>query len=390
MIPKTISASSLQVADGCLARYKAENIDFTPSPAPKTAANVGTSVHGALEKFVEICYMAKTAEPTLELLLTLYRISYLNTFDTVEHDTPEYRDGEAMLKTWHKRTSFEGVTVVSVEKKYRMSVPSSVGDIPLSYIWDRCEIYYENGKKILRVVDYKTIQAMLSPDRLRGMLQPRIYDLAARVHFKDQDIDEFQIVFDLLRHEPIGLIFSRDEAVATWQAIKDRLERIIAADEDNPPETLNPDCPYCVRKTHCRALRKNIKGEGIFSLDDIDVVAHLRREMDYQFRGLKSAIEELDGRLIAEARDRNVLAFPVENGDWTVNVTASKRRSLDNKAVAKIIGPDIMAEYGKVGVTDVDKLIAAGRLTDEQVEAIRRAMSFSVSDESIRIVPAKK
>ena len=390
MIPKTISASSLQVADGCLARFHAENIEFTPSPAPKTAANVGTSCHGALEKYVEICYMSRTAEPTLDLLLALYRISYLNTFDTVEHDTPEYRDGEQMLKRWFERTSFEGITVVSVEQKRRIPVPSSVGDIPLSYIWDRCDIFYEDGKKILRIVDYKTIQALLSPDRLRGMLQPRIYDLAARTQFKDQGIDEFQVVFDLLRHEPVGLTFSRDEAVATWQAIKDRLERIIAADEDNPPETLNPDCPYCVRKAHCKALRRNVKGEGIFSLDDIDEVARIRREMEYQSKGLATAIKELDERLLAVAREHQVLAYLVEDGEWQVNVTAQRRRNVDNRIVAGIIGPEIMAEFGKLNVTDVDKLIASGRLTDDQVAGIRRAMGYSVCEESIKITPAKK
>lgn len=388
MRPKTISASSLNTADGCLARYKAENIEFTPSPDLKVAANIGTSVHGALENYVRHVYMERKVEASLDLLLMYYRASYLETFDTVEHDTDEYRDGEELVKKWYDRTDLSGVEILSVEQKRRMPVPSSVGDIPLTYIWDRCDFFEEGGKRIIRIVDYKTIRANLSPDGVRELLQARIYDLAARAQFKDAEIDEFHVVFDLLRHEQVGVIFSRDEAASTWAAVKARLERILAADNDNPPETLNADCAYCVRKNNCKTLQKNMHGEGIFSIQDISEVARLRSQLDYQSKGLTKAIEELDSRLIAHARNEDVLMFNTDDGH-KVSINASKRRTVDARAAAKAIGPEKMAEIGKLNLKDIDKLIESGELTDEQNTLLARSMSYTVSNESVKITPPK-
>ena len=388
MIPKTISASSLQTADSCLARYKAENLDFTPTAADKVAANIGTAVHGALEMYVEAVYMKKDYEPDFDLLLTFYRMSYLKTFDTVETKTPEFKDGEAMLKTWFNRTDLSGVTVMSVEKKTRMPVPSSIGPVPLTYIWDRCDFFEENGRRIIRVVDYKTIRANLSPDDLRQMLQPRIYDLAARAQFKDENIDEFQIVLDLLRHEPVGVIFSREDATEMWAGIKARLERIIATSDTNPPETLNKDCPYCVRKLQCKTLQKNIAGGGVFSLTTIEEITKKRYELASQQAGIEAAVKELDQLLIAHAQHEQVLYFADDT--YKVSIYARKTRTLDSVEAAKILGPELMGTIGKVRLGDVDELIKSGTLTDEQVAALKRAMSYTISDESVKVVPKVK
>lgn len=390
MRPKTISASALNVAELCLARYKAENIDFTPHTEAKTAANIGTSVHGALEEFVRKVYMEKAIENTLEALISYYDQSFVKTFGALKKHSPEYIDGHELLEKWFKRTDLSSVEVISVEKKTRMPVPSSIGPVPMTYIWDRCDIFYEGDKKILRITDYKTIQRMLSPDNLRGLLQARIYDLAARTQFKDQGIDEYQVVFDLLRHDPVGVVFSYDEAVSTWEAVKAALERIIATPDDRAPETLNPECAYCVRKTTCGAIQRNIAGGGIFSIEDISEIAKLRMDMENQSRGLAAAISELDQRLLAHAESEGVLSFNTDDDLLTVDVTASRRRTVDARMAADILGPDIMARYGKLGVGDLDKLIASGDLSASQIKEVGRAISFTVSDEKIRVGPAKK
>lgn len=388
MIPKTISASSLQTADSCLARYKAENLDFTPTAADKVAANIGTAVHGALEMYVEAVYMKKDYEPDFQLLMTFYRMSYLKTFDTVETKTPEFKDGEAMLKTWFARTDLSGVMVMSVEKKTRMPVPSSIGPVLMTYIWDRCDFFEENGKRIIRVVDYKTIRANLSPDDLRKMLQPRIYDLAARAQFKDENIDEFQIVLDLLRHEPVGVIFSREDAEDMWAGIKARLERIIATPDENPPETLNKDCPYCVRKLQCKTLQRNIAGGGTFSIMPIEDVMRKRYELASQQAGIASALEELDKRLTTHAQHENVLFFA--DDDYKVSISARRTRTIDSVEAARILGPEMMGTIGKVRLGDVDELIKAGKVTDAQIVELKRAMGYTLSDPSVKVVPKTK
>lgn len=391
MIPRTVSASALQVADLCLARYKAENIEYTPTDeSEKVAANVGTSCHYALEKYVEIVYMKKAMEPSLELLLQFFHVGYLETFDTVEFDTPEYKDGVAMLKKWYARTDLSDVTVVSVETKTRFPMETSVGFIPLTYIWDRCDIFIDpaTGKKVCRVVDYKSIRAQLGHEEVRGKLQARIYDVMARIQFRDQGIEEFQVVFDLLRHEPVGVIFSREEAEATWNGVLARIERIIATPDDKAPETLNAECPYCVRKMACNTLRRNIAGGGVFSIGNIDTAVARRYELGSQLAGIKAALDELDSYILKHAEMENELTFDVDA--LHVAISASRRRTVDATIAADVLGPELMARYGKLNVGDIDKLIEEGNLTAEQVTELRRSITFSLSAPSVKITPKKK
>ena len=389
MIPKTVSASSLSTADGCLARYKAENLDFTPSPAEKVAANVGTACHGALEDFVRMVHLDKTHAWTWDLLEILYKRSYLKTFDTVEWKTPEYKDGLTMVRRWFDRTDLSGRTVISVETKTRMPIPTSVGEIPMTYIWDRCDTYIEDGLVIVEVTDYKTIRAMLGPDDVRDKLQARIYDLAVRAQFRDTHVDEFRIVFDLLRYDPVGVVYSREEAVETWAAIKARCERIIATDGARPPETINAECGYCVRKLTCKTLQKNVAGGGVFAVsDDLSKVAEMRMTLANQLKGMESALEELDTILVQHAKNEDVLVF--NEGEFKITISARKRRNIDSVAAGHILGPDIMSRHGKLSITDIDKMIASGALTPEQIKALDRTIGYTVSDASVKVVPTKK
>src|SRR3954467_5007859 len=151
MRPKSISASSLNVADLCLARYKAEHIDRGRGMSGN-AASLGTSVHGALEMYVKNCIMETTFPQTINQLLEFFRISYMTYFSS-DLETEEYLDGVQMLKAWHKRTDFSQFTVVSTEVKTSFPVPTTIGPLPFNYIWDRFD---QIGPREYRVVDYKT------------------------------------------------------------------------------------------------------------------------------------------------------------------------------------------------------------------------------------------
>lgn len=385
MRPLTISASSLNTADLCLARYQAENILFTPSGANRTAANIGTACHGALEHYVATVYMKKEQAASFGLLQELYDASFKETFDTVEASGPEYEDGLSQLKTWYLRTDLSDVQVLSVETKTRFPIPTSAGDIPFTYICDRIDLITEpNGKRIIRVVDYKTIRAFLSHDEVRDKLQARVYDLMMRIQFKDQNIDEYQVVFDLLRHEPVGVVFTREEAELTYKAIIARAERILATPDDNPPETLNQECPYCVRKTQCKAMRKNIAGGGLFSIPNIEAAVEMREQLDSQARGLKSTLEELDSYIIEYSKQNEALNFVTEN-DYRVVVSARKTRDVNNATAASILGPELMKRYGKLGVGDIDNIIKDGLVTPEQAEQLKKAIGFKLSAPSIKV-----
>jgi len=382
--PKTISASALNTADMCLARYQAENILFTPTNADKSAANVGTACHAALENYVRIVYMERAQKPSFDLLGTLYDVAFKKTFDTVEASGPLFDDGFDLLKRWFLRTDLSDVTVVSVEKKTRFPIPTSQGDIPFTYIVDRVDLIQEGDRKILRIVDYKTIRAFLSHDDVREKLQARVYDLMMRIEWKGQGIDEFQVVFDLLRHEQVGVIFSAEEAKEAYYGIIARAERILATPDENPPETLNPECPYCVRKTQCRALRKNIQGGGLFSIPDIDAAVGMRHELDSQSKGLKSAMEELDSYIIEYSKQNDALTFTTDD-DHRVTISARKTRDVNNTTAASILGPELMKRYGKIGVGDIDQIIRDELVDAETAEKLRKAIGFKLSAPSIKI-----
>jgi hypothetical protein len=52
MIPKSVSASSLDVAEKCMAMYRASHLD-RGAGLGNPAAQLGTTLHAALEKFVD-------------------------------------------------------------------------------------------------------------------------------------------------------------------------------------------------------------------------------------------------------------------------------------------------------------------------------------------------
>lgn len=388
MIPKTISASSLQVADGCLARYHAENILFTNGPDTKDAARLGTACHFALEKYVEAVYMNKSQEPNLDLLIMFYNVGFVEQFSHEEVGNALFKDGDVMLRDWFQRTDLTGREIISVEKKTRYPVPSSQGDIPLTYIWDRCDRYVEDGRTIVEVVDYKTIRANVTPEELRTKLQARIYGLMARVQFKGQQVDEFRVTFDLLRYGRVTVSFDAEEDAATWRGVLARLERILATPADRAPRTINADCGYCVIKAQCPAIRKNIDAGGFFSIDDIRVASERRFEAAAQIKALEGALAELDTFILRYAQDEDLDSF--EEGEYAVKVGMRRTRTIDPKMAARILGDATFARYGKLGISDIDKLLKGDDISPEQKVQLRDAIGIAIGKASVSVTRAKK
>src|SRR5688500_1808382 len=118
MKPKTLSASSLSVAEKCMARWKTEYIDRVRGPGG-SAADLGTTCHAALEEFVTICYIADEKMPDEWMILkTCYDRAFPVTFGS-DFSVPEYADGIDMLMKWHKQNvpNLRGHEILSTEKK---------------------------------------------------------------------------------------------------------------------------------------------------------------------------------------------------------------------------------------------------------------------------------
>lgn len=378
MIPRTLSASSLNVAETCMARWKAENFERVPS-MDNAPALTGTSVHGGLESFVKSVYIDKKADwSDKQLLLDMYQLAYVETFNTANLETDEYADGLELTNKWYDRTTIKG-TVISCETKSNFPIKTSVGDIPFTYIWDRCD---QLDATTIKVVDYKTIRAYLSSEDLKRKIQPRAYALAAQIQFPQAE--RIWVEFDLLRHDSVGAVFTKEDNAAMYRYLQRAAERIIATDEENTPETLNPECHFCVRKVVCKTLGRAAAGGTVFGIS-AEEAALRKLEIDSQIKALGYLSAELDTVLMAEAQLRDEIEWVTPSAK--VAITARKTRKINPTAVANIIGYDIAKKYNGFTMGNVDKLLKGHELTDEQKNELRAEIYFTWGEPSAKVTP---
>jgi hypothetical protein len=378
MIPKSLSASALSTAETCLARYHAENFTRTPS-MNNNAASVGSSVHFGLEHFVKGVYLEKKVEwSNIDYLIDMYKLGYTETFGSSDFETPEFEDGLELTKNWHERTEITD-TVVSCEVKDHFMVKTSAGEIPFNYIWDRAD---QIDEKTFRVVDYKTIRLPVSAEDLKLKIQPRAYALAAQI--KWPEAERIWVTYDLLRHDQVGAVFTKEDNINFWKFLRRATERIIATPETKVPETLNPECRFCVRKARCTALNKAITGGTIFSVTP-DEAAHRKLEIDSQIKGLEALSNELDKILLAEAEARD--EFEWDTDSVSVKISASKRRQVNSNAVSHVVGPELTAKYGNFTLSNVDKMLKEDVLTLEQKMELKNLISVKWGEPTAKIKP---
>ena len=379
---RTISASGYQVAETCLKRYHAEYVLRTPKTETSEPANLGTAVHGALEDYVKAIFVDKVnLAPTLKNLLNFYNKHFEKVFGTADRSNEWYPQGKEQLTTWFKRTDLTTVEVISTEKKSSILIPTSQGNRPYNYIWDRCDKFYEDGKLIIRVVDYKTWRKNWTPKEMRHKTQVRMYALAAAIQFKDLNPDEIWVQLDQLRYGNPEVKFNREENKETWRYIKRQAEMIIEADPRYLEETLNPECGYCVLKTTCTKLKKNIDGGGVWSLKTDAELAEALEALDNQQKGAESAANEV--RAILQARMDNEDKDSLDVGNFTVEFSKTPRRQTNNRAVSLIVGPDLSKQLGKFNVSDVDDLIKSGELGPEKTKQLATVFTKSVTTKAV-------
>lgn len=380
MEPKSFSATAFDVAQLCLARYKAEHIDRSKGFGG-TAASLGTSVHGALELYVKTVILEGKAPESLKLLEDYFKMSYMSTFSTTEINTIEFLEGWEMLKKWYKRTDFTKFKVLSCEVKENFPINTSIGPIPFNFIWDRHD---QLGENTYRVVDYKTNRWGLNPGDLRDKVQARAYGLAAQIKYPDAE--RIWVEFDMLRHDgPVGIVFSRDDNIATWAFMKRQAEAIISAPAD-PPETLNTQCLFCVRKTECSALRKNIDVGGVMKTGaDIERLVDVRAELEYQKKAVTAAIADLDKVILGRAKEEDRLDF--ESTLFTMKVGVSARRAIDAERAEHVLPKEIIDRYFRKSITiaEVTKLLKGNELTEEQKDALGSLIYMHKGEPSVKI-----
>lgn len=364
MIPRSLSASSISVAEACLARWQAENHQRSERLSGN-AALLGTSVHAGLEKYVDLVYIQRQHEKDFKLLEMFYQTGFLETFGHLDKATREYKEGLKMIRDWIDRTNFDGIEVLSVEKKETFQLPTSAGPIPFNYIFDRLD-RLENGD--IRVVDYKSSAWPLKPEDLERKIQARVYALVARMKFKDEAPERVWVQFDMLRHTPVARMFSVDECRETWQYLKRAAERIIHTPDDEAPETLNDECRFCIRVANCGAVMSNTVGGGTVNMPVEEAIDRLA-----QLAAKKSALESAINTL------QDIIKADAQAYDWTERQTdrsrvswkSQQRRQVDAAMISPLLTPDQIRRYTRQQMTmkDFDMLI-----TDPDLDPTTRNM----------------
>jgi hypothetical protein len=109
--PKTLSASSALVFEGCEARFLAESIQKIPS-VQNSAAALGTVCHAVLEWWVMSNYHRLPNTP-FDVMVKQYDEAYFTLFS----DKSRYDEGLEMCRRWYDRQDWTGRQVLSTEKK---------------------------------------------------------------------------------------------------------------------------------------------------------------------------------------------------------------------------------------------------------------------------------
>lgn len=370
----------------CPSRYFAENVKRAAS-IQGTAASLGTTLHAALEAFILGHKIRRDLGWSIDVLMAIWDKVFSEHFGS-DKGSAEYRDGKQILINWfHRPSTFEmlvPVRVLSVETKknfpVRVKYQGKGIEIPFNYIFDRLD---QIGDGEYRVVDYKSSKYALSADELRDNIQARAYAVAVATQFKDAK--RIWVVFDYLRHESVGVVFTREDNVNTYRMIQEEAQKLVDFDEktQEPEEKLNSECLFCVRKASCDTLGSNVEVGGLMSLEIGDVAEVLYRAKG-QMNGLRSLINDLEKRIILHSAE--TLDDLIETDVVRAQITSGSRRKVDQEKIAKILGPTIMSQYNnEIRVSDLDSLYNHPDLASGQKAAIKAAVTRVPGNPTVKV-----
>lgn len=365
MIPKSLSASAALVFEGCEARYKAEYIDKTPDLSGK-AGLLGSACHSALEFWVTTNQHIKPW-PTVGDRRKAMQVVWESIYSDYFSDRKHYDEGLSLLTKWVDRTDWHDREVISCEVKETFDLPTSIGKIPFTYIWDRCDRLSDGS---IEIVDYKTVIQPVSPDELKERIQPRAYALAAAIKFPEAT--SIWVTYDLLRYDSVSAKFTREDNKVTWNYLKRLAEKIL--DSDGEWYTVNPECRWCVRKSSCPAIHKHAVGGGILGIaDTLENTVDRRAQMKYAADALYASINQLDEQILSMAEEAEV--YEVNTDHTKMKLGASARRTVESERALRVLPEEVKIKYAKIGVGDLEKILKEEELTDNQRSQLKQAIS---------------
>lgn len=376
MKPTSLSASAALKFLDCPADYKASYIDRAHDVSG-IAADLGTVCHSALQELVErgLHFPQQPFTVLIEIFDRHYDIVFRGNED-------KRAEGRKMMENWYGRCNdeyWEGRTVLTTEVKKNFPSPKFPDGttIPVNYIFDRMDSV---GNRI-EVIDYKSVAIPVQPEDLRRRVQPLIYGLAAQIEYPQAE--EIRVYYDLLRYDLVGITLTKADNAATWAWLKKLILDMWAS--DGTEEIINPNCRWCIRKLICDEFLKHEAVGGPLSISDPATAADMRAILDWKRAAISKAIESLDDVIFEHAERTESTEFRTDKTIVTIGI--SGKREVDSERVAAIVGPDLMAKYGSVGVGIVDKMIKDGEVTNEQASQLRQITRKKMTAPKIKTVP---
>lgn len=373
VIPRSLSATSIQVYLACPARWKAEYMDRARMPSG-SAASIGSVCHGCTEAWVRDDHHTKpyTLDQKRQVMRAIYDEMYWRYFG----DGERYEDGLDMILRWVERTDFSGREILAFERKMSFDIPTSAGAITFNFIMDRFD-KLDNGD--FEIIDYKSFARPLQPQELKQKPQCRVYALGVQMLYPE--IEQVWMTFDLFRYEPIGIVFTRDENRATYRWLCNLAERIVQ--DDTAEEILNDDCRYCVRKAECKTLQAHTQAGGPLGITDIDQAVRKSFEIDRAIKALNIQRSELEDLILRHMEGSELVEDTI--GGLKVQVTMSARRGVDDDRVRSVIGDELMGRYGTMTMAKFDAMMKDPAIEAEKKQALKRLVSKKFGDPIIKI-----
>lgn len=376
MEPKTLSASAASVFELCEARYKANYIDRAAEISNK-AGLLGSAVHEALEIWVKGGHHTADWPDIIkreQAMQVVWESVYVDYFPDREH----FAEGWGMLRKWLQEQDWTDRTVISTEVKKYFDIPTSRGALRFNYIIDRMDQLADGA---IDVVDYKSVRVPITVDRMKHLIQVRCYGVAAMIEYPDAP--EIWVTYDLLRYNKVSVRLTRDDCVTTWKYLRKLAERIY--ESDGTKETLNPECRFCVRKHECETLKRNADNGGVLSIGTLEELTDRLYHLMNVKAGLDAAISELQDHGMKLVEDAGL--FEWETDSVSAKIKATGRREVDAELAARVVGPEIMARYGKLGVGSVEEILETEDLTDAQRSQLKQLMRKKWSSPRIDLKP---
>lgn len=378
----SLSASSGQVYELCPKRWQAEYEVRSDFPGGD-AANLGTACHGAMEEWVKNGYHARELSATQkgELISKLFDRHYDQLFSHEDRRS----EGRDLCAKWANRTDFSGVEVLSTERKREIMLATKHGHVPFRFIMD-LELRHPNGD--IEIVDYKSVGRPIPVTELKNRLQARSY--AAMAHLMYPDAPRIWVTFDLLRFDPIGVVFSRDECIETLNYLVRLAERIL--EDDDPKEVINNECRFCIRKNSCQKIRNyEIAKDANSPTADLSSQAKAYLELQQAKGVIDSLMAELEMHMTNNATamlEDGENSITTDDG-FVVTISQSRRRVVDHDALLQILQPEQIARMASVSVTKLDEFLESEDVDRESASKIRQAVRWTYGKASLKVKEAK-